>query len=579
MVRMIYETFRDYRRHWRPFLTFTVVYMLLSTFAILPLMSYFINRVLLYISSGVLLNASAFRILLDFRGIMALLFLTTLAVTFVLIEMGTLVVMVQRIQAHEEALISEGIMTTLHFIVRTIGVGLLPISVLFLVFLPFLNVPMMPEIVNRIDLPPIFIDTVMSRLLTKGIYYFILSLFGYVLLRSIFVLHEVLLERKRVFSAMKSSFVLTSRTSLSMVFNLLVLNVFVFFLSSAFFTLLARIPEWLGLITDYVIQKQIVRLSSVITLLFTLAILPLNVIFVTKLYNKAKGVLGQPVLKTYNLKGLSRLEAKGIKAFGSKKGAMLALLLLVMVTFVYVSRADKGTLVFAARDVEIISHRGIVDGEFENSLSAIRASLAADIDAVGMDVQLTKDEVIVLSHDRTLERTFGLPVAIYEHTYDELMAFEFEPPWNFNPDDPILPTLDEVLALIKGEMKIHIDVKTFGKSDVFAKKIVDLVNRHEMHEYVFIQSFDYDFLKRVRALDPEIKTCQIMYFALGNLGTLDVDYFTVHSGMLSHDFVRKARKLDKGIWVWTVNTTEGYKEALRYDIDGIITDYPLLLRP
>nr|WP_236660264.1 glycerophosphodiester phosphodiesterase family protein [Isachenkonia alkalipeptolytica] len=232
-------------------------------------------------------------------------------------------------------------------------------------------------------------------------------------------------------------------------------------------------------------------------------------------------------------------------------------------------------MVYAGRNVEVISHRGIVSGEFENSLSAVRGSLEAQVDAVGMDVQMTKDEVIVLNHDPTLKRTFGLPHNIRNTEYKELMEQEPILPRNFEAGDPYLPTLDEVLTLIDGQMTIHIDVKTFGESELYAEKIVKVVEENDMEEYAYIQSFDYDFLKKVKELNPEIKTAQILYFALGDIGSLEVDYLTVYKGMLSDELVQRTRRSEKGLFVWTVNTEESIQEVLQYDIDGIITDYPL----
>ncbi len=69
-----------------------------------------------------------------------------------------------------------------------------------------------------------------------------------------------------------------------------------------------------------------------------------------------------------------------------------------------------------------------------------------------------------------------------------------------------------------------------------------------------------------------------MYFALGNLSAVEADYYTIYHGMLNQELVRTARQNDKGIWVWTVNDEEDIRNALQYDIDGIITDYPLRVK-
>lgn len=77
---------------------------------------------------------------------------------------------------------------------------------------------------------------------------------------------------------------------------------------------------------------------------------------------------------------------------------------------------------------------------------------------------------------------------------------------------------------------------------------------------------------------PDIMTAQILYFALGDIASLDVDYLTVYKGMLSDELVKKVKQEDKDLFVWTVNSEGSIREVLQYDIKGIITDYPLRVR-
>jgi glycerophosphoryl diester phosphodiesterase len=60
----------------------------------------------------------------------------------------------------------------------------------------------------------------------------------------------------------------------------------------------------------------------------------------------------------------------------------------------------------------------------------------------------------------------------------------------------------------------------------------------------------------------------------GNSNILDVDFYTIKQSMLSEAFIKNAHKQGRSIWVWTVNDEVNIKEVLKYDVDGIITDYP-----
>ena len=95
-----------------------------------------------------------------------------------------------------------------------------------------------------------------------------------------------------------------------------------------------------------------------------------------------------------------------------------------------------------------------------------------------------------------------------------------------------------------------------------------------MEDSVTIQSFNSTILKLVRDLNPEIELGQIMFYSSGDLTWLDVNFYTIKDNMLTKQFVDKAHALDREVWVWTVNSVINLNEVLRYDIDGIITDYP-----
>lgn len=75
-------------------------------------------------------------------------------------------------------------------------------------------------------------------------------------------------------------------------------------------------------------------------------------------------------------------------------------------------------------------------------------------------------------------------------------------------------------------------------------------------------------------LNAEIKIGQILYFAIGDLSLLDVDFYTIEQVMLTEQFVKRAHRKGREVWVWTVNSERNLKEVLKYEIDGIITDYP-----
>ncbi len=320
-------------------------------------------------------------------------------------------------------------------------------------------------------------------------------------------------------------------------------------------------------------------LSSFLSYAFTLIIMPLNIIFLTKLYAVAKGEeYLKDDLKTHNLKIFKKSENYIYDKFKSKKILFTTILVIAMVISFSSGMIINEGIIFTGRDVKIVAHRGIVDDETENTIQAVKASLEADIDVVEMDVQMTEDGEIILHHDRSLNRILGVEKNIDELTYREITGLEVENRENFHSDEKIVATLGEALELVDGQMDVQIDVKTYGRGEKVAERIVSIIDEYDMVGNTYIQSFDRMFIEKVEELNPEVKTSQIMFYVLGDLSYIEADYFTVEKGLITHEFVGKAREEDKGIWVWTVNKEEDIKEVLQYDIDGIITKDPLLVK-
>ena len=579
MFKLILSSLWDFRKSWRDYLIFSFLYFLLSSYVLIPLLSYFLNRLLLMVSSGVLINSAAFSLLLDPRGVLGLILLSTLAVIFTIIQVGTLIILAHKNNFKKNILISEGMITSLASIKRMLGLGSIYLGFLFFLIIPIVNIPIMPELSELVTPPQLLMDNIMEGTLTRTLYFLVVIVFVYLLLRLIFTLHEVLIEDQKVWMGMKNSMALTKKVSFFLLLKLLIFDIILFSLGALFFTLLSSLPQVLNIQVNWIIRNYLVTLSSFLTYVYSLILIPLNIIFITKLYKQAKGdSLKEDRLKTYNLQILANFEKK---LFGllKKKRVLLPLMLFfsILATFFLGVFINQNTI-YAGRDVSVISHRAKVHEEFENSLMAIRASMEADVDIIEFDVMMTQDEVIVLHHDRSLRRTFGLSEVVNELTYEELLSLDVELPPDFSSEDPFLPTLDEALEITTTEARVLIDVKTNGDNQAFARELVRIIEKHELEEAAYIQSFSNSLLNYIHELNPEILTAQIMYYSLGDLGTLDVDYYTAHHGMLSHDFVRRARQNGKGIWVWTINTEEAVREVLQYDIDGIITNQPLMVK-
>ncbi|MBO4571301.1 MAG: glycerophosphodiester phosphodiesterase family protein [Bacteroidales bacterium] len=127
------------------------------------------------------------------------------------------------------------------------------------------------------------------------------------------------------------------------------------------------------------------------------------------------------------------------------------------------SAPNKAEAVVAAlhdpgsRYVVVVSHRGDWRNYPENSLPAIESVIRMGVDMVELDLKMTKDSVLVLSHDRTLNRCSTGSGKISDYTYAELQAFDLKRAHGIAIPGLKIPTLREALALCKDRITVNVD--------------------------------------------------------------------------------------------------------------------------
>lgn len=574
MSNIFFDTLWDFRRSWRKYVAFGLAYAIITSYLFVPVLSYLFNRVMLLTGSGVLLNKDVFRVLLNPRSAMGMFLVAILAVLFIFLEIGTLVIIAHKKHFKKPILVTEALLTTMKHFHRLIGFGTGYLILLLLVIIPLVELPVNPRLTETIQVPALLMENIMASSLTRWLYWGLILVMLYLFIRWIFVFHVILLENQGSWKAIGRSVILTHNIKLSIIVKMMLLNLLLILAGVMVMALVTNVPFITGIRANYYVNQFFITLSGYLTFLYAIMLLPLNMILLNRLYYQAREKERTAVtdhVKTMTLNGLSQVEAVIDRLFRRRRTILMMLVIITLAVTFYSGLSLNQNLLFMGRKVYVAAHRADAINAPENSLSAIKSALEQGADVIEFDVQLTKDRVVVLHHDLTLARMAGVNQRVDELTYDELVLLDIGS--RFSPDfsGESIPTLQQALDLIYGQAGVLIDVKSYGAAQDMAEKIVEAVESADMVEVALVQSFDYAFLEAVRALNPDIQLGQIMYYALGDLARLDVDFYTVQKGMLNRDLVRRARQANRGLWVWTVNNEEELKEVLQYDIDGIIT--------
>jgi glycerophosphoryl diester phosphodiesterase len=215
-----------------------------------------------------------------------------------------------------------------------------------------------------------------------------------------------------------------------------------------------------------------------------------------------------------------------------------------------------------------VGHRGAKAYETENTLESFMKAIELGANAIELDVRISQDGRLIVSHDDNLKKVFGKDVRISDATLEELKHMT---------EDRIL-TLEEVLRTVgKNVDKILIELKDAGYED----KVLDLIRKEKLEDRVIIVSFLEATLAHVRTIDKKIET-GLIYTKFKNpieaALRLNAQYLVPLYRFVHRRDIAKAHKSNLKVIVWTINTTIEAQNYIAKDVDGIATDKPDIFR-
>lgn len=250
----------------------------------------------------------------------------------------------------------------------------------------------------------------------------------------------------------------------------------------------------------------------------------------------------------------------------------------------------------SSREILNIAHRGGAGERPESTLEAFRHALAVGADVLELDVRLSREGALVVSHDPDLERITGTPGRIAELTVPEIRRYDAGARWS--PDGLTTPyagngltllTLEEVFEELPGA-QMNVDIKV--EEPEAAHRLAELIRRHDRAERTVVASFSPRQLNRFRRLAPEITTSAHprdvrRFYAMSRLGVTflassRVPYLQVPEEhgelrLVTPRFVEAAHRAGREIHVWTVNDRTSMERLAKLQVDGIVTDLPSTL--
>jgi glycerophosphoryl diester phosphodiesterase len=225
--------------------------------------------------------------------------------------------------------------------------------------------------------------------------------------------------------------------------------------------------------------------------------------------------------------------------------------------------------------ITVTAHRGAHQRAPENTAAAIREAIAAGADYAEIDVQLSKDGVLVVTHDSDFSRMAGVAKKVWDLTYAEIRAIPLGTKAAAEFRDEPAPTFDEVLALARDRIRLNIELKYYGDHQPrLAERVVEALRARQMTNQVMIQCLEYAPLLEVRRLAPGIPVGYLMSVNAAHPGRLKVDFLAAESGRVTGAFVQAAHRRGQRVHVWTVDAPSDMDRMIDLGVDDLITNEP-----
>lgn len=257
--------------------------------------------------------------------------------------------------------------------------------------------------------------------------------------------------------------------------------------------------------------------------------------------------------------------------------------------------------------VKVFGHRGCRGLMPENTLEAFQRAIDLGIDGIEWDVVVNKDKQLIISHEPYIDASYCLDPKgqeikktdekkwnIYKMTTAEIKQFDCgSKDYSKFPEqkktESTKPTLQEAFQKLKWKpIQILFEIKSVKKEyDIFQPKPEEyaVIIKNEIDNFIYkdqiiFMSFDAKMLEALHQLLPNSRYLYLTYLPLTSPSTFlkDLSFKPYALGMYyltaSKKHIQDAHAKDVKVFAWTVNKQTEADKLKRYNIDGLITDYP-----
>ena len=234
-----------------------------------------------------------------------------------------------------------------------------------------------------------------------------------------------------------------------------------------------------------------------------------------------------------------------------------------------------------------LAHRGASTHAPENTLAAFQLAADQGADGIEFDAKVSRDGVVVILHDATVDRTTDGTGRVSTLSLAELKHLDAGAKFNSKFAGERIPTLEEIFDAVSDRLILNIELTNYAsRDDELELKVIDLVARRNLADRVMVSSFNPLSLRKVKQAAPHI-VCGLLYSpdnpiylrqTWGAPLIPDLEARHPEYSLVDADFVRKCHARGQKVNVWTVNEEADMWRMIEAGVDAIMTDRPFALK-
>lgn len=223
----------------------------------------------------------------------------------------------------------------------------------------------------------------------------------------------------------------------------------------------------------------------------------------------------------------------------------------------------------------IYAHRGASAYAPENTRSAFKKAIELNANGIELDLQKTKDGKIVIFHDDKIDDKSNGTGKIKDYTYQELLKLDFGSWFDEKYHHERIMLFEEFAReFLKKNLTFAVELKELG----IEKEVIEIIDQYKVHNNIYITSFLYEALEKIRKIDKKIKTSWLVT----NINEKNIkELLKIHGNQIcpkavltSEESIQLATNAKIGVRLWGISDEEIMKKVCAFNIEGMTINFP-----